>query len=135
VLAQLQLIGVLETDPDGVSLQRVLEDSLIALRFGNHDSVLVMTLLCCLEPDPLTDPVIVEGLGPRPALKREGKGRGLVNAFPRHRLLGLRPGEAGLHCRGDQLFAAISCLRVNTGVRYVPPGRSESLGAAAPVLL
>jgi hypothetical protein len=105
VLAQLLLIGVFETDPDGVSLQRVLEDSLIALRFGNHDCALVDDLVRCLETDPLTDPVIVEGLGPLPALKREGKGRGLVNAFPRQRLLGLRPGEASIHCRGDQLFA------------------------------
>jgi hypothetical protein len=62
VLAQLLLIGVLETDPDGVSVQRVLEDSLIALRFGNHDCVLVDDLVRGLETDPLTDPVIVEGL-------------------------------------------------------------------------
>ncbi|HEY9468429.1 MAG TPA: hypothetical protein VIQ76_02320 [Propionibacteriaceae bacterium] len=52
MLAQLLLISVLETDPDGVSLQRLLEDSLIALRFGNHDIVLVMTLYVASNPTP-----------------------------------------------------------------------------------
>jgi hypothetical protein len=122
VLAQLLLIGALETGPDGVSLQRVLEDSLIALRFGNHDCVLVDDLVRCLETDPLTDPVVVEGLGPLPALKREGKGRGS------------RANDCSACVRVKSAFTAvaISCLRVNSGVRYVPSGEKQITRCGGP---
>jgi hypothetical protein len=105
VLAQLPRIDILEPDPDGVSHHRILEDSLVALRLGDDDCAVVDDLVRCLETEPLTDAVIVERLAPLAVLERESEGRGLVNAFPGQRLLGLGRGEASRHCRGDQLFA------------------------------
>jgi hypothetical protein len=81
-------------------------------------------LVRCLETDPLTDAVIVQGLGPRPVLDREGKGRGLANAVGCQRLLGLRPGEAAFTAAAISRKARISehpsstvARRVNLAIR------------------
>jgi hypothetical protein len=69
--------------------------------------------------------VIVEGLGPLAALELEGKVavwlmRSSANAC-----------SASVRVKPRFTPAAISCSRVNSGVRYEPPGRSELVGAAA----
>jgi hypothetical protein len=60
-----------------------------------------------------------------------------LSSSTRWRLMRSRANDCSARARVKPAFTAvaISCLRVNSGVRYVPPGRSESLGAAAPVLL
>ena len=99
-------IGILETEPECVSIECVCEGRLTAALLGGDDCAVIDHLVRRPKTDPLSPAVIAVELGPSPALELDGKGRGLLDAVHRQCLLGLRVGESGIHPRGQQLLAS-----------------------------